>query len=41
MHDKEDRRVREVMNTVLARLIARDVDLLVLDVHGDPGSDLG
>ena len=33
MHDNEERRVREVMNAVLARLIAQDADLLVLDVH--------
>jgi hypothetical protein len=33
MHDNEDRRIREVIDAVLARLIAQDVELLVLDVH--------
>jgi hypothetical protein len=33
MHDNEERRLREVMDTVLARLIAQDIDLLILDVH--------
>ena len=33
MHDDEERRVREVMDIVLARLIAEDVDLLALDVN--------
>jgi hypothetical protein len=33
MHDNEERRVREVLDAVLARLIAQDLDLLVLDVH--------
>jgi hypothetical protein len=33
MHDNEERRVREVLAAVLARLIAEDVNLLVLDVH--------
>lgn len=33
MLDNEGRRIREVIDAVLARLIAQDVDLLVLDVH--------
>jgi hypothetical protein len=33
MHDNEERRVREAIETVLARLVEQDADLFTLDVH--------
>jgi hypothetical protein len=33
MHDNEERRVRECIDTALATLIERDAQLLALDVH--------
>ena len=33
MHDNEEGRVREAINTALARLVQHDTDLLILNVH--------